>query len=191
MTGKQAKVALYARVSRDDLTCENQNIVLRTWAERNEVSPDRYELFNETMTTRKTRPVKEDVLKRFREGEFDTIVVSKLDRFARSNIELVMDVQRLVEAGGRFVSIGNSFDFRKGAFNSTQMLTLQIFGAFAEFERELIRERTLEGLARARAQGKKLGRPRKKPELVEQVAEQYAKKANEVLDNVTSEVDAD
>ena len=72
-----------------------------------------------------------------------------------------MDVREIVDTGGRFVAILNGFDFSKSRFNASQQLMLNIFGSFAEFEREIIRERTLEGLARVRAQGKKLGRPRK------------------------------
>jgi DNA invertase Pin-like site-specific DNA recombinase len=99
------------------------------------------------------------VLQGFRSGEFDTIVCVKLDRFARSLQELIMDIEGIVNSGGRFVAISNGMDFQKKSYNASQQLMLNIFGAFAQFEREMIRERTLDGLARARAQGKKLGRP--------------------------------
>jgi putative DNA-invertase from lambdoid prophage Rac len=99
----------------------------------------------------------------FRSGEYDTVVVAKLDRFARSLQELVADVRYIVDNGGRFVAISNGMDFTKKQFNASQQLMLNIFASFAEFEREIIRERTIEGLARVRAQGKTLGRPRKTP----------------------------
>lgn len=76
--------------------------------------------------------------------------------------ELVMDVHEIVNNGGRYVSVMNGFDFSRKGFNATQQLLLNIIGSFAEFEREVIRERTLEGLARARKEGRVGGRPRKK-----------------------------
>lgn len=150
------KVALYARVSRDDLFCENQRKVLDDWVKREGLSD--VDFFQEEESTRKTRPVKENVIKSFREGVYDTIVVVRIDRFARSLQELVMDVEGIINGGGRFVSIMNGFDFRKATYNASQQLILNIFASFAQFEREIIRERTLEGLARAKAQGKIAGR---------------------------------
>lgn len=156
-------VVLYARVSRDDLFCENQLITLKSWAAREGVTD--YVVLTETMSTRKTRPVKQQMIRDFRAGKFDTIVVARLDRFARSLQELVMDVHEIVNSGGRFVCVLNGFDFSRKNFNASQQLLLNIMASFAEFEREIIRERTLEGLSRVRAQGKTLGRPRKKPPL--------------------------
>jgi DNA invertase Pin-like site-specific DNA recombinase len=141
------------------LDCANQTAVLKSWTERNGFKPEECEFFTEVMSTRKTRPVKADLINRFRKGEFGTIVVTRIDRFARSSVELVQDIHAVVDAGGRFVSVMNGFDFQKGSLNASQMLMLQIFAAFAEFEREIIRERTLEGLARVKALGKHLGRP--------------------------------
>lgn len=154
------KVALYARVSRDDLHCENQLLQLERWKQKQEAG-DEYETFMEVQTTRKSRPVKEKVMQMFRRGELGGICCVRLDRFARSGIELALNVREIIEGGGRFVCINNGFDFDRTHWNATQQLQFAIFAAFAEFERELIRERTLEGLARAKAQGKKLGRPRK------------------------------
>ena len=151
------KLVLYARVSKDDMFCENQKSTLLEWASRQGVTD--YLYLSEEMSTRKTRPEKEKIIKMFREGTIDTIVVTRIDRFARSLQELVMDVRYIIENKGRFVSILNGFDFQRNTFNASQSLMLNIFGAFAEFEREIIRERTLEGLARVKSQGKKLGRP--------------------------------
>ena len=159
------KVALYARVSRDDLHCENQKIVLDEWTKREGVTDAKY--FFEEVSSRKTRPEKEKVLQGFRSGEFDTIVCVKLDRFARSLQELIMDIEGIVNSGGRFVAISNGMDFQKKSYNASQQLMLNIFGAFAQFEREMIRERTLDGLARARAQGRIGGRPKKTPHVTQ------------------------
>lgn len=154
------KVACYARVSRDDLHCENQLIVLRNWCKNQGVTDAVF--LQETMSTRKTRPVKEQLLQDFRSGKFDTLVVARLDRWARSLQELVMNINEVVNGGGRFVSVMNGFDFERKSFNASQQLLLNVIGAFAEFERAIIRERTLEGLAKARLEGRVGGRPRKK-----------------------------
>lgn len=153
------KVALYARVSKDDMFCENQKLMLYEYCKRNGIDNPSY--FQEEISSRKTRPEKEKLVQEMRKGTYDTVIVARIDRFARSLQELVMNVREIVDNGGRFISITNGFDFKRDSFNASQQLMLNIFASFAEFEREIIRERTLEGLARVRAQGKKLGRPRK------------------------------
>lgn len=154
------KTVLYSRVSRDDLVCENQKRLLEDWAKLNGILE--FDYFSEELSSRKTRPIKEKILQDIRNGVYKCVVVVRLDRWARSLQELISDIHQIINAGGRFVSISNGFDFKKDNFNSGNQLMLNIIGAFAEFEREIIRERTLEGLARARSQGKHLGRPFKK-----------------------------
>ena len=87
----------------------------------------------------------------------DTLVVWKLDRLARSMKQLIETITRLEEAGVQFRSITEQID------TSTPggKLTFHIFGALADFEQALIRERTRAGLASARARGRKGGRPRR------------------------------
>ena len=116
-----------------------------------------YEVFEEIESTRKTRPIKENILQAIREGKFDGILIYKLDRWARSLQELIMNVTEITKRGKQFIVLTQPFD----TTSSAGMLMMQILGAFAEFEREIIRERTMAGLDRARAQGKILGRPRK------------------------------
>ena len=121
----------YARVSRDDLHCENQRIVLTEWAVRQGYVLNSTNYLQEEETTRKTRPIKEEVLKRFRSGLNDGIVITRLDRFARSLQELVVDVENIISNNGRFVSVLNGMDFEKKTYNASQQLMLNIFGAFA------------------------------------------------------------
>lgn len=147
------KIAIYCRVSREDLNLENQSNKLIEFAK---MKGYEYELFTETESTRKTRPIKQNVLNLLREGKFDGVLVYKLDRWARSLQELIMDIEELRNRGKHFIVLTQPID----TSNASGMLMLQILGAFAEFEREMIRERTMNGLDRARAQGKKLGRPR-------------------------------
>lgn len=137
---------------------------------------EEYEIFLEVMSTRKTRPIKAELMKRLRRNEFDILMFTRLDRFARSSQELTQDVKELVSSGIRVIVTEQGMDLQGGNLNSVGTLQLQILSAFAEFERELIRERTLEGLARAKAQGKKLGRHFKDPEKQKQALKEFHEK---------------
>jgi len=148
-------VALYCRVSLSNgsQTTENQRIRLVDYAQKNNLT---YDIYEETESTRKTRPVKQALLARLRNHEYDSVVVYKLDRWARSSTELILDTKELIDKGIGFISISDNLDFS----TASGKLHFQILSAFAEFERELIRERTIEGLKRAKMQGKKAGRPK-------------------------------
>jgi putative DNA-invertase from lambdoid prophage Rac len=149
------KFALYARVSTHEQTNQNQIDRLVDYAK---VRGWDYEIIEEEESTRKTRPKKAELLQRLRSREFVGVCIWKLDRWARSSTELVLEIQELHDAGLQFVSISDGIDLS----SATGRLQFQILSAFAEFERNLISERTKEGLARARRQGKTLGRPRKR-----------------------------
>lgn len=148
------KVAIYVRVSKSELNSDNQRLQLVAHA-NNKLW--QYQVFEETESTRKTRPIKEQILQSVRRGEFDGILIWKLDRWARSLQELIMDIDMITARNKEFIVLTQPID----TTNASGRLFMQILGAFAEFEREIIRERTMAGLDRARAQGKKLGRPRK------------------------------
>ena len=134
------KVALYCRVSMSgSQTTENQRIRLVEYAERNNLT---YDLYEETESTRKTRPVKQALLAKLRAGEYSSVIIFKLDRWARSSTELILDTKQVIDRGIGFISISDNLDFG----TASGKLHFQILCAFAEFERELIRERTIEGL---------------------------------------------
>lgn len=147
------KIALYCRVSTRDQHTENQKIILIELAKKSNWD---YEVFEEQESTRKTRPVKYKLLQMLRSRKYDGVCVLKLDRWARSTLELVNEVTEFYEKGIKFISHRENIDF------STSMgkLQLSIFSAFAQFERDLISERTLDGLARAALEGRKGGRPK-------------------------------
>ena len=87
----------------------------------------------------------------------DTLVVLKLDRLGRDNIDLQQTINKLTDKGVKVVSL----DLPVSDLSSSEgKLMLQLFASFAEFERNRIRERTSEGLARAVKDGVKLGRPK-------------------------------
>jgi len=146
------KVCIYIRVSRNDLNPDNQKLELEAYAKREGWD---YEIFEEKESTRKTRPIKKDIFNRACWGEFDTILIYKLDRWARSMKELVYDLDILKQNKVKFIALRDNIILDDDARN---MLMVHILGAFSEFEREIIRERTMAGLDRARAEGKKLGR---------------------------------
>ncbi len=147
------KVALYIRVSTENQTTENQRIRLEEYAKSNNW---KYDLFDEVESTRKTRPVKQALLTKLRANEYDAVLVYKLDRWARSSTELILETKELIDKGVGFISISDNLDFT----TASGKLHFQILSAFAEFERSLISERTKEGLKRAKSQGKQLGRPK-------------------------------
>jgi len=147
------KIALYCRVSTTEQTNDNQKIRLLQYATDKGV---KFDLFEEQESTRKTRPIKQNMLTRARNGEYDSIVVYKLDRYARSSTELILETKELTDKGVGFISLSDNLDFTTAAGK----LQFQILSAFAEFERSLISERTKEGLRRAKIQGKQLGRPK-------------------------------
>jgi len=138
----------YARVSTQDQNLDLQNDALK--AAGCEI------IYTDKMSgTKKNRPGLEEILGFIRKG--DTLVVWKLDRLGRSLKHLIQVLNQLDERGVYFKSIQESLD------TSTPggKLIFHVFGALAEFERDIIRERTLAGLAAARARGRKGGRPRK------------------------------
>ena len=147
-------IALYVRVSTSEQTVENQRIRLIEYAEKSDLT---YDIYEETESTRKTRPVKQLLLTKLRNHEYDAVVIYKLDRWARSSTELILDTKELIDKGIGFISVSDSLDFTTAAGK----LHFQILSAFAEFERELIRERTIQGIQRVKAQGYKfVGRPK-------------------------------
>lgn len=146
------KYAIYVRVSTNTQTNDNQTIRLIEYAKQRGIE---YVLFEETESTRKTRPVKQELLTLLRAKKFKGVIVWKLDRWARSSTELVIEIKELFDKGIEFISISDNLDFT----TSSGRLQFQILAAFAEFERSLISERTKEGLKRTKSQGTVLGRP--------------------------------
>ena len=146
------KVAIYCRVSTEQQTTLNQKLRLEEYAKSKGWD---YEIFEEVESSRKTRRVKYELLQRLRKMEFESVLVYKLDRWARSSSELILEVNELVNKKIGFISLTENLDFT----SATGKLMFNLLSSFAEFERDLIRSRTMEGLNRAKAQGKKLGRP--------------------------------
>lgn len=108
----------------------------------------------------------------------DTVVVTKIDRLARSIIDLNGIVAELAGKGVsvRFISENIEFTAEESGNNSLQTLLFNMLGSFAQFERDLIIERTAEGRERAKAAGKHMGRPAQPKKNVERALSLYAKR---------------
>lgn len=150
------RVAIYVRVSTKDQTILNQELSLNEYCERNA-----YEVFkvykDEGVSGAKTsREGLDLMLQDMRKGLFQTIIVWKLDRLGRSLQHLLQILQELNNRKVRLICIDMNIDTDspQGKF------FFAVVGAFAELEREIIRERINAGIKRAKSQGKPLGRPK-------------------------------
>ncbi len=147
------RMAVYIRVSTNEQNNLNQLIRLKEFCAKYKYD---YDVFEEVGSSGKSRPMKNTLLNLLRKRQYEGVIVYKLDRWARSSRELILEVEELIKKGIQFISYSENIDFG----TPTGKLHFQILGAFAEFERSLIRERTLEGLNRAKKEGKQLGRPK-------------------------------
>jgi DNA invertase Pin-like site-specific DNA recombinase len=136
----------YARVSTSDQTTDLQKDAL------SKVGCEK--IFSDVASGAKTnRPGLDEAIKYCRKD--DTLVVWKLDRMGRSMSHLIETIKMLEKDGIGFKSITENID----TTSAGGRLIFHLFGALAEFERDLIRERVQAGLKSARARGKKGGRP--------------------------------
>jgi DNA invertase Pin-like site-specific DNA recombinase len=151
------KAALYARVSTLDQEPENQLQELRSYAEARGWTVSEY-IDKGISGGKDRRPALDDLVRDARRRRFDVLVCWRLDRLGRNLKHLVTLLEDVQAVGVAFVSLGEGID----CMTPAGKLQLHILAALAEFERERIRERVLAGLRRARTQGRRLGRPRKK-----------------------------
>ena len=149
-------VALYERVSTNTQTVDNQTLRLQSYAEdHGYIIFDKY--CDVASGADPKRPQLDRLLRDAKLHKFDRILCVKIDRLARSMINLLDVMQKLDSYKVSISVLDQPFD--TGTYEGRMML--QVLGALAEFERELIRDRTLAGLRRAKAEGKVAGRPRR------------------------------
>jgi len=163
----------YARVSTNEQNLDLQRDALQKAG----VSPKN--LYTDKITgTKQERPGLEAALSHLREG--DTFVVWRLDRLGRSLKHLIETVTALKQQGIDFKSITENID----TATATGQLVFHIFGALAEFERNLIKERTMAGLEAARVRGRRGGRPKPKgyASKVAMAKKLYTDQANSIED---------
>jgi len=161
------RVALYARVSTDKQSTANQLLELRQAAERLgwEVVGEFIDHGISGAKGRKDRPKLDALLKCVARKEFDVVAAWSVDRLGRSLVDLVGLLQELH-------STGVDLYLHQQGINTTTpagKALFQMMGVFAEFEREMIRERVNAGLARAKKQGTKSGKAIGRPMVAEGV----------------------
>lgn len=148
------KAFLYARVSTGE---QNDAMQLREMFEFAERAKWQAEEFTDSVSgAKEKRPGLDRMMALVRQRKCDVVLVYKFDRFARSLSHLLRALEEFQALGVAFVSLHDHID----TTTPTGKLMFQIVGAFAEFEREIIRQRVLSGVAHARSQGIRLGRPR-------------------------------
>jgi DNA invertase Pin-like site-specific DNA recombinase len=164
------RAAIYVRVSTDKQTVENQLRELRQIADRRgwQVVEEYHDAGISGAKGRKDRPGLDRMLQDAQRRRFDVVMAWAIDRMGRSLIDLLGTVQTLETCGVDLYLDQQSIDTTTPAGK----LMFQITGAFAEFERSIIRQRVNAGLKRARDAGKQLGRPRIDPALEKRIQRQ-------------------
>ena len=150
--------ALYARVSTSDQNPNAQLAELREYAHRRgfQIHREYVDYVTGDASKRRNAPEFDALMLDARQKHFDVVLVWKFDRFARSLAALLDGLQTFGAVGVDFISSTQDID------TTTPMgrLFFQMVGAFSEFERSLIVERTRAGIANAKRRGVKFGRPR-------------------------------
>lgn len=164
------RVAIYLRTSTTGQHTDNQRLELERIAERRGWSvAEVYEDFGISGAKgRDKRPALDRMLKDANRRRFDVLMAWSIDRVGRSLSDLLATIQHLKTVGVDLYLDQQNID----TTTPTGRLLYQITGAFAEFERSMIRSRVNAGLARARVQGKTLGRRPIGTEIVERIQEQ-------------------
>jgi putative DNA-invertase from lambdoid prophage Rac len=170
------RVGLYARVS----THDQQTLPLQLEAMRTYVAQRGWIVVTEVRDVGSgsiQRPQREHVMKAARRREIDAVLVWRLDRWGRSVADLMLTLKELHELDVGFVSLTEALDLTTPMGRAMAGL----LAVFAEFEREILRERVRAGIAHARTQGKPHGRPptarRKATEIRELFADGLSKSA--------------
>ena len=148
------RVALYARVS----THDQQTLPLQLEAMRTYVATKGWTVAREVTdisSGAKVRPEREALMKAARRREIDAILVWRLDRWGRSLPDLVVSLKELGELGVGFLSLMEALDLT----TPTGRAMAGLLAVFAEFERDILRERVKAGIAQSQAKGKPHGRP--------------------------------
>ena len=155
MAARLKRAALYLRVSTDGQTVENERLAVyeqRGWKVVQEYADSGISGAKD----RRLRPGLDALLKDAMRGRFDVVLAWALDRFGRSLVDLLDTLGELEAAGAVLVLHQQAIDTTTPAGR----MFFQVTGAFAEFERGMIRSRVMAGLERAKARGVRLGRPK-------------------------------
>jgi putative DNA-invertase from lambdoid prophage Rac len=164
------KVGLYARVStQDQQTLPMQLRALRTYVKQRGWTI--VQQIQDVGSGVNNRPQREQLLQAARRRELDAILVWRLDRWGRSLADLVLTLKELAELGVGFVSLTEALDLT----TPTGRALAGLLAVFAEFEREILRERVKAGIAQARGEGRPHGRPPTARRQASRVKQLYAR----------------
>lgn len=153
--GSPPRVGLYARVStHDQQTLPLQLSAMREHAERRGWTVAL--VVEDVGSGVRDRPKREDLMRAARRREIDRILVWRLDRWGRSLVDLITTLQELTALGVGFVSLGEALDLTTPSGRAPAGM----LAVFAEFERDILRDRVKAGIAQARKEGRHHGRPR-------------------------------
>jgi len=164
------RVAIYARVSTNDQTAENQILDLEGFCKQRGWTIKETFIDEGISGAKDDRPRLNDMMDLIRRHKFDALLVWALDRFARSMKHLVLTLDELRELKVDFISYKQNID----TSTSQGRLMFHVIAGMAEFEREMIRERVFSGLRRVKASGKTLGRPTLPQEVKTRIRELHA-----------------
>src|ERR1035437_3209097 len=157
------RVAIYARVSTKDQSCALQVRDLKAYCAARNFTIFRDYIDLGESGAKNSRPKLDELMADARKRKFDAILVWRFDRFARSTKHLLLALEEFRSLGIRFISYQENID----TTSPLGQALFTIVSAVAQLERDLIRERVSAGIRNARANGKKLGRPRVKANLEE------------------------
>ena len=150
------RIGIYARVSTKDQSCELQVRDLRAYCTARGFDLVREYVDVGQSGAKDSRPELNKLMDDARKRQFDAIVVWRFDRFARSTKHLLSALEEFRSLGIQFISYQENID----TSSALGQALFTIVSAVAQLERDLIRERVSAGIRNARANGKKLGRPK-------------------------------
>jgi len=151
------QVVGYARVSTEDQELKNQRYEIFNYAAKNDLAVSRWvEIKVSSRKSIKARLI-DTLLEQLSDG--DTLIVAELSRLGRSVGQISIIVNTLVDTGVQLICIKENIKLN-GSPDIQSKVMVTMFSLFAEIERDLISERTKVGLARAKAEGKLIGRPK-------------------------------
>ncbi len=172
----------YIRVSTDRQTVENQRFEVEEWVKKKDMVVENWS--EETVSGTKDIKLRvlQDTLEKLKEG--DTLIVTELSRIARNLLGIMSFLNEVMNKGVFLFAIKEGYELGN---NITSKVLAFAFGLSAEIERNLISQRTKEGLARRQATGLKMGRPKGRKTIRKALAcSKHAETIKELLDKKTS-----
>lgn len=148
----------YLRVSTDEQNANSQRLAVLDFAHRKDISID--EFVETTVSSRKSTKERgiDELIENLSSG--DTLIVAELSRLGRSLSQIIKLVDEILQKNINFIAVKEGIELLDGKQDLKSKVMVTMFGLFAEIERDLISQRTKEGLEAAKAKGKLIGRPK-------------------------------